>query len=179
MDGFGAHWEWACSVSRLDHGFPFFIFPLLSLFMVGSRTFCPPRLFPFSLIFSQSFKKGITPNFYFRFLSHSSSPVLYIFYGMTGKESSWGDYPFFSFTFNFFFPPFFQFFFISPLAEIIKITLDTSLFSFVVNKTFFPGGVFFFFFFPIRYPFLPFCARLLLYFHEFGNCFFYYFTPSH
>jgi len=23
MDGFGAHWEWACSVSRLDHGFPF------------------------------------------------------------------------------------------------------------------------------------------------------------
>ena len=94
--------------------FPFFYSSLVKPVHGWGLELCPPQLFPFSLIFSQSFKKGITPNFYFRFLSHSSSPVLYIFYGMTGKESSWGDYPFFSFTFNFFFPHFFNFFLYHP-----------------------------------------------------------------
>lgn len=41
-------WVWSalgmsvCSVSRLDHGFPFFfLFPLLSLFMVGISNLSP------------------------------------------------------------------------------------------------------------------------------------------
>lgn len=50
-DGRGAigwnGWVWSalgmgvCSVSRLDHGFPFFLFPLLSLFMVGISNLSP------------------------------------------------------------------------------------------------------------------------------------------
>jgi len=106
-DGFGAHWEWACSVSRLDHGFPF-VFPLLSLFMVRI-----PNLFP---ILSQSFKKVLC--LIFIFASYPIRRLLYCtFYEMTGKESSWGDYPF---SFSFIFFAFFFLSFLSPLAEMIK-----------------------------------------------------------
>jgi hypothetical protein len=53
-----------------------FLFPLLSQFMVGISNFLHIPDF-FHLL--RSLDKGITPNFYFRFLSHLPSPVLYIF----------------------------------------------------------------------------------------------------